>query len=91
MREMRIQRWVGQSIQSVARILAPKLRGWIHYYAKFRPSELSFLFWNLNVRLMKWARGKYKLRTFAKGYGWLKKVCKAQLTLFGHWAKGYSV
>jgi len=91
LRGMRIHNWVGQSIRTVAKILAPKLRGWIQYYARFRPSELSFLFWNLNVRLMKWARRKYKLRTFAKGYGWLKKVCKAQPTLFVHWSEGYSV
>lgn len=91
LKAMRIHHWVGKSVQEVAKILAPKLRGWIHYYGKFRPSELSFPFWHLNVRLMKWARSKFKLNTYGKGYGWLKSLCKAQPNLFVHWSKGYSV
>ena len=91
LRQMSIHNWTGITIQEVARRLAPKLRGWINYFAKFRPSELDSIFWRLNVRIMKWARKTYRLVNFAKSYGWLKRVCRSHPNLFVHWAKGYSV
>ena len=82
---------MGTTIQEMAKKLAPKLRGWINYFTKFRPSEMDYTFWKLNVRIMKWARKKYKLLTFPESYAWLKRVCKAEPNLFVHWSKGFSV
>jgi RNA-directed DNA polymerase len=91
LRQMSIHNWAGTTIQKMAKKLAPKLRGWINYFTKFRPSEMDYTFWKLNVRIMKWARKKYKLLTVSKSYAWLKRVCKTQPDLFVHWSKGYSV
>jgi hypothetical protein len=38
-KKMAIQNWVSKDIHVLAEVLAPKIRGWINYYGKFRLSE----------------------------------------------------
>ncbi len=74
LRKLAIHKWVSDDIQSLANTLAPKIRGWINYYGNFRISEMQRVFRFLNIRIAKWARKKYKLKTYAKSYGWLKRI-----------------
>lgn len=74
----------------VANDLAPKIRGWIYYYGRFRLSEMQWVFRLLNVRIAKWARKKYKLCTYAKSYGWLKRMVKWYPNTFVHWIYGFT-
>jgi group II intron reverse transcriptase/maturase len=91
LRKLSIHNWVSADIQSVANDLAPKIRGWVNYYGRFRLSEMQWVFRLLNVRIAKWARKKYKLRTYAKSYGWLKRMMMWYPNTFVHWTYGFTV
>jgi group II intron reverse transcriptase/maturase len=90
LRKLAIHNWVSEDIQCLANDLAPKIRGWINYYGRFRLSEMQLVFRLLNVRIAKWARKKYKLRTYAKSYGWMKRMIKWYPNTFVHWTYGFT-
>lgn len=90
--KMKIHRMVQFSIQDIANLLAPKIRGWINYYGKFRFSEMRKVFRVLNYRLMLWVRNKYrrfrkKIKTHA--FRWLSNIAKHYPYLFLHWQYGF--
>lgn len=90
--KMKIHRMVHLSIQDIAQVLEPKLRGWINYYGKFRISELHKVFKVLNYRLMLWVRNKYrrfrnKIKTHA--FKWLSYIAKHYPNMFVHWKYGF--
>ncbi|MBI1838562.1 MAG: hypothetical protein HYR91_14960 [Flavobacteriia bacterium] len=90
---MDFHRWVHHPLSKIAEILKLKIRGWLNYYGKFRPSELRKLFNILHIRLTKWVRNKY--RRFRKkhwyvAYKHLKGIAKSYPNLFEHWQyEGY--
>jgi RNA-directed DNA polymerase len=88
-RRLKIHRWVSLDIHKVSDQLTAKIRGWINYYGKFRLSELWWLFRKLNYHIAKWARNKYKLKTYSKSYGWLKRMTKHYPNTFLHWKYGF--
>jgi RNA-directed DNA polymerase len=90
LRDLAIQNWVSKDIHELATALSPIIRGWINYYGKFRISELQRIFRLLNIRIAKWARRKYKLKTYAKSYGWLKHITKLYPNTFVHWTYGFT-
>jgi len=81
-----------KSIVGIAQKLNPMIRGWVHYYGKFRGSELSKVFQLLRNRLVRWARKRYKrYRTsLNRAFQWLDRVRKQYPYLFYHWQVGYS-
>jgi len=89
-RRMRIHRRTHMRIEEIAGLLNPKLRGWINYYGKFRKARFKYFLHNLNIRLLKWIRNKYKrFRNRIKATKrWLKNVCKINPYLFAHWSFG---
>lgn len=90
-RRMKLHRWVSATIEDIAEHLSPKLRGWINYFGKYRPSELRIVFHLLNLRLYKWVRKKYKRYKRKKSeqvWKWLKGVYSHNPELFPHWAFG---
>jgi len=89
-RRMKIHRRTEMKIEDIARLLNPKIRGWIYYYGKFRKVCLKHFLHYLNVRLLKWIRNKYKsLRYRIKAAKmWLKNVYKSNPNLFAHWSFG---
>lgn len=90
--EMRIERGGFRSIVGIAHKLNPKIRGWINYYGRFRGYELNRVFRLLHVRIVRWARKRYKrYRTkINRCYQWLDKVREQYPNLFYHWQLGYS-
>jgi len=84
-----IHRYVYLSIQELAAILAPKLRGWIRYYGHSRKSGLSWLFERLNERLAKWVKNKYKISSKRKCFAWIRRISKSYPTMFVHWEYGW--
>ena len=90
LRRLAIHKWVFHDIQGLASALSSKIRGWINYYGKFRLSEMQRVFRLLNIRIAKWARCKYKLKTYSKSYGWLKRIMKWYPTTFVHWLYGFT-
>ncbi len=89
-KRLAIHKWSGTTIHDLAKFLAPKLRGWLHYYGKFRLSEMQSVFRLLNIRLAKWARNRYKLITYSKSYGWLKRIMRFYPNTFVHWSYGFT-
>ncbi len=91
LRNLQIHRWTNATIEEIARKLNPKLRGWLNYYGRFRPSALRGLCYNLNQRLLKWVTNRYKqYRHNKKGaIRWLRRVAQAQPQLFAHWSFGF--
>jgi group II intron reverse transcriptase/maturase len=90
--ELNIENLSFKSIVGIAQFLNPMIRGWVHYYGKFRGYELSKVFQLLRKRLVKWARKRYKrYRTsLTKAYKWLDRVRKQFPYLFYHWEVGFS-
>lgn len=90
--ELKIERLSFKSIVGVAQYLNPMIRGWVHYYGRFRGYELSKVFYLLRIRLIKWVRKRYKrYKTRLKeAYNWLNRVREQFPTLFYHWKLGFS-
>jgi len=89
-RRLKIHRRTEMSIEEIAKMLNPKLRGWIYYYGKFRLVCLKHFLHRLNVKLLKWIRNKYKALRYRvrAAKSWLKNVYKNNPDLFAHWRFG---
>jgi len=76
------------SIDQLARIVAPRLRGWMGYYCRFRGSEFKPVADYLDRLVVRWAMRKYKrLRGHKRrAVAWLAGVKRARPELFHHWS-----
>jgi len=85
--ELNVNKLSFKSIVGVAQYLNPMIRGWVHYYGKFKMYELAKVFRLLSQRLVWWARRRYKRykTSIRKAYKWLALVRKQYPTLFYHW------
>lgn len=90
LRKLAIHKWSMYDIHGLANKLAAKIRGWLNYYGRYRISEMGRVFRLLNIRIAKWARRKYKLKTYAHSYGWLKRIIKWYPNTFVHWKYGFT-
>ena len=48
------------SLNDIAKIYNPDLRGWINYYGRYMPSALNQVLRHFNKTLVKWAMRKFK-------------------------------
>ena len=76
-----------KSLQDLAAIYNPYIRGWINYYGQFYRKQLRPTLLRIDTYLVRWARWKFKrLRRRHKGAReWLARVRRANPTLFSHW------
>ena len=78
------------SLEEISIKFNPTLRGWLNYYGKFNPSEMSSVWRHFNNTLVAWAMGKYKrfrgLKTRAAKF--IKGIADKQPSLFAHWHAG---
>ena len=88
-KKLAIHKWINKDIHFLATALAPKIRGWINYYGKFRLSELHPLFRALNKRIARWFRNKYRLTTYGHSYGLMKRIIASYPNTFVHWEYGF--
>lgn len=77
-------------IEDVAREINPVVRGWIGYYGRFYQTKLKNFMREINLKICKWARSKYKkVRTSEiKAIRWLKGLSQRSPNLFTHWTVG---
>jgi group II intron reverse transcriptase/maturase len=73
------------SIDVVSAKLRPVIRGIINYYCKFWSGHTNGLWFQLNIRLIKWVMWQKDL-SIRSAIRWLKEKYKAQPNLFPHWA-----
>ena len=86
-RDQKFHKQTDASIQKIANQLHLQLVGIARYYGYFKVWSLQRLFRNLENRLAKWVRNKYKSmkRSYSKAYKWLKTIRIVYPTLFYHW------
>jgi RNA-directed DNA polymerase len=87
-RAVLIPRWSEQTLEMFAKLLNPKLRGWINYYGKFYKKQMLELFFYVNERVKKWIANKYKLRTKKRILAKYHAIQAEQPGLFYHWQLG---
>lgn len=77
-------------IEDLAREINPVVRGWINYYGKFYQTKLRSFMREINLRIVKWARTKYKKvrSSELKAITWLKGLSQRSPNLFTHWTAG---
>lgn len=78
------------SLDDIARLHNPVLRGWMAYYGRFYPSAMSPVLKHFNETLVAWAMRKYKR---LKGHKiraslFLESIAERHPDLFVHWRKG---
>jgi hypothetical protein len=89
-RDLDIRRRTQASLEDIARILNPLLRGWIEYYGRYSRSALYPLFRYVNQTLLGWARRKfkrYKAHT-VRAARFLQRQARTSAKLFVHWQLG---
>lgn len=93
LRKLEFHNKTQRSIQDLAILLNPKIRGWINYYGKINRRCLKPVFYYLHHRLIKWILNKYKRfkRSKVKAVNWLRWVCNSFPNLFYHWSLGYQL
>ncbi|HEY6371147.1 MAG TPA: group II intron reverse transcriptase/maturase [Candidatus Sulfotelmatobacter sp.] len=82
-----------KSLEDLARMFNPILRGWMQYYGKYYRSMLHPVFRPLNRRLVRWACRKYKkLRHHQRrATQWLRRISIRSPRLWAHWQIGVKV
>lgn len=75
------------TIQDIANKLRSQTIGIARYYGYFKVWTLQRLFRNLENRLAKWVRNKYKSKkgSYSKAYIWIKEIRISYPTMFYHW------
>ncbi|WP_326601808.1 group II intron reverse transcriptase/maturase [Streptomyces sp. NBC_01800] len=74
------------TFQELARWVNPKVAGWINYYGRFRPWELSSFMTRINAYLVRWIRKKYKrLAAKRKALAKLQEIARRYPRMFAHW------
>jgi len=60
LRDLKFHNKSQRSIQDLAALLNPKIRGWLYYYGRINCRCMQAVFYYLHHRLIKWIRNKYK-------------------------------
>jgi RNA-directed DNA polymerase len=79
-----------QSLEDLARLIDPSVRGWMNYYGRFYRSKCVDVLRHLNRLLVRWACRKFRRfrrRERAAGY-WLGRVARRDPKLLALWALG---
>jgi group II intron reverse transcriptase/maturase len=76
-----------KSLEDLSRMFNPIIQGWINYYGRYYKSALYPTLRELDRRLVRWAKRKYKrLRGHRRrAEHWLHRIAKRQPELFAHW------
>ena len=88
-RNQKFYRRTDLSLNDIANMFNPVLRGWIEYYGKYNRSELNPVFGHFNKTLVEWARRKYKkFRGKTRATMLVEGIAKREPQLFAHWKIG---
>lgn len=87
-RQGKIHLMSGHSLESIAKLYNPVLRGWMNYYGCFTGSAMYPVLRHFNKVLLKWAQRKYKKLKDRKmrSVRFMERVAKQRPDLFVHWS-----
>ena len=85
LKALKISRNTDRSIEELANLLNPIMRGITNYFGAYYKSALSEHYSQVNLKLKKWALRKYKKRSILR---WLQHQYLTRRDLFVHW--GYN-
>jgi RNA-directed DNA polymerase len=90
MSEWRLHLRSDLSLEDMAKMFNPVLRGWITYYGSYYKSALYPIFRQLDRSLTRWARRKFKkLREHSRRAAhWLGHIARREPNMFAHWKLG---
>ena len=91
-RDLNIRQRTMRSLDDIASMLNPLLRGWIGYYGRYNRAALETMLRHVNLTLVGWAMRKFK-RFQGRKVGaarFLEKLVRIQPALFEHWRIGMS-
>jgi RNA-directed DNA polymerase len=90
MRRWKLQSRSDKSIEDLAQMFNPKIRGWVQYYGRYYRSRLYHVFRPLDHALARWACRKYKkLRGHrTRGFQWVQRSAHRAPSLWAHWGIG---
>ena len=76
-----------KSLDDLAHMFNPIIRGWISYYSRFYKSALYPTFRHLDRTLARWAYRRYKRlkKHRRRSEHWLRRIARRQPGLFAHW------
>ena len=79
------------SLDELAKVANPQVRGWLNYFSNFYRTELRPTLKRIDDYLIRWARRKFKrLRRKTKGSrDWFDRLRRATPMLFAHWRLCY--
>jgi len=79
-----------QSLEDLARLVNPVVRGWMNYYGRFYRSRCVQVLRHLNEALAAWARWKYQRfwRRERASMHWLGRIARREPHLFVLWDLG---
>jgi RNA-directed DNA polymerase len=86
-REWKLPRQTSVSLNELAKLYNPQIRGWMNYYRHFYRSALHRLYDHIDQKLVRWAQHKYRKLAGrqVRARAWLRKVVSRQPRLFVHW------
>jgi RNA-directed DNA polymerase len=87
-RDWRIHRSTGSTIDGIAKQINPVVRGWINYYGSYYKSALNRVLNHLDWKLVKWAIRKYKRLKGSerRAWKWLNRIKRKEPNLYVHWS-----
>ena len=82
--------WTSVDLEFIAKVINPKLQGWLNYYGKFYKTAMYPVLKRLNQRLARWFMQKFKKLRFHKRRAWhrLGEFASKHPNLFAHWRFG---
>jgi RNA-directed DNA polymerase len=89
-RDLDIRQRTQRSLDDIARMLNPLLRGWIGFYGRYNRAALETMLRHVNLTLVAWAMRKFKRFQGRKvrAARFLEKLVRTQPAMFEHWRIG---
>ena len=89
-RSWRLHLCSGKTLGDLARMVNPRVQGWINYYGSFYKSAMCAPLRHLEYYLVRWAIRKYKRfrRNIPWASKWLGRIARREPNLFAHWQLG---
>lgn len=89
-RKLKLTTHTHLSLEGVAELLNPLLRGWIQYFGRFYREALHNFLSHIDTLIAKWLRRKHKplRRRKIHSTNQLRRIAERQPRLFAHWTFG---